>query len=96
MSVAHTHASHYIRPAVVTYTQVLQSSSYIIILLVLLLSYCLSTGKNILVFDEGQTVKLADFGSAMKREEISMTGSLVGCTPHYSAPEVCYDSSMIV
>lgn len=57
---------------------------------ILIIIIIIITGKNILVFDEGRTVKLADFGSAMKKEEISMTGSLIGCTPHYSAPEVLY------
>ena len=45
------------------------------------------------MFDEGRTVKLADFGSAMKREEMSMKGCLVGFTPHYSAPEVRFNSN---
>lgn len=47
-----------------------------------------TSGKNILVFEDGRTVKLADFGSAMRKEEVSMKGSPVAFTTHYSAPEV--------
>ena len=46
------------------------------------------TGKNVLVFEEGKTVKLTDFGSALKKEDIEVKGNLTGFTPNYSAPEV--------
>ena len=45
-------------------------------------------GKNILVFNDGRTVKLTDFGSAIRMDALEVNNSLVGCTPNFSAPEV--------
>ncbi len=47
------------------------------------------TALNVLVFDGGRTVKLADFGTAVQLSEISAVGGkIVGCTPYFAAPEV--------
>ena len=47
------------------------------------------TAVNILVFDGGRTVKLADFGTAVELSEIAAVGmKMVGCTPYFAAPEV--------
>ncbi len=44
---------------------------------------------NVLVFDGGRIVKLADFGTAVQLSEISAVGGkIVGCTPYFAAPEV--------
>ena len=46
-------------------------------------------GPNVLVFDGGRRVKLADFGTAVHINDISSVGkNLVGCTPYYAPPEV--------
>ena len=49
-----------------------------------------SSAANVLVFNNGRTVKLADFGSAMHMDDVSSiaVGSLKGCSPHFAAPEV--------
>ena len=49
-----------------------------------------SSGNNVLVFNTGRTVKLADFGSAMHMDDVSSigVGTLKGCSPHFAAPEV--------
>lgn len=46
------------------------------------------TGANILVFNEGRTVKLTDFGSSVKLNDLSGQSIKVGFTVHFSAPEV--------
>ena len=45
---------------------------------------------NVLVFNNGRVVKLADFGSAIHVEDIPTMGAakLKGCTPFFAAPEV--------
>ena len=47
-------------------------------------------GNNVLVFNTGRVVKLADFGSAIHVEDIpSMEATrLEGCSPFFAAPEV--------
>lgn len=52
----------------------------------------LPKAMNVLVFNNGRTVKLADFGSAMHIEDIPALGtaSLKGCSPHFAAPEVSW------
>ena len=45
-------------------------------------------GSNILVFDEGRTLKLCDFGTAVPMDEVaSAVGKNLG-TLQFSAPEV--------
>ena len=45
---------------------------------------------NVLVFNNGRTVKLADFGSALYVSDVPSFGiaKLKGCSPHFIAPEV--------
>jgi len=45
---------------------------------------------NVLVFNSGRVVKLADFGSAVHIDDIATVGiaKLKGCTPFFAAPEV--------
>ncbi len=44
---------------------------------------------NVLVFNGGRIVKLADFGTAVQLSEISAVGGkIAGCTPYFAAPEV--------
>ena len=55
------------------------------------------TAMNVLVFDSGRMVKLADFGSAVHIDDIPSMGiaKLKGCSPHFAAPEVsgCYSQA---
>ena len=45
-------------------------------------------GLNVLLFDEGRTLKICDFGTAVRVDEIaSKTGKNLG-TPQFAAPEV--------
>lgn len=44
-------------------------------------------GANLLIFDEGRTLKICDFGTAMQVNEITSFGKNLG-TPHFSSPEV--------
>ena len=47
------------------------------------------TARNVLVFDGGRTVKLADFGTAVQLSEVSaVQNKLIGCNPYFAAPEV--------
>lgn len=45
-------------------------------------------GANVLVFDEGRTLKICDFGTAVHMDDIaSSVGKNLG-TPQFAAPEV--------
>lgn len=50
--------------------------------------------KNILVFNDGRTVKVTDFGSAIRMDALEVNNSLVGCTPNFSAPEVIHQQQL--
>lgn len=45
-------------------------------------------GLNLLVFDEGKTLKLCDFGTAVRMDEIASSVGKNLCTPQFAAPEV--------
>ncbi len=50
---------------------------------------CTHTAVNVLVFNNGLTVKLADFGTAVQLSEIAAVGGkITGCTPFFASPEV--------
>lgn len=52
--------------------------------------FILSSADNVLVFNSGRTVKLANFQSAMHMDNESSigVGTLKGLSPHFAAPEV--------
>jgi len=45
---------------------------------------------NLLIFDEGKTLKLCDFGTAIKMDDLATSGANNQCnmTPMFAAPEV--------
>lgn len=45
-------------------------------------------GLNLLIFDEGKTLKLCDFGTAVKIDDITSSIGNHQCTPQFAAPEV--------
>ena len=45
-------------------------------------------GLNLLVFDQGKTLKLCDFGTAVRMDEIASSIGKNLCTPQFAAPEV--------
>ena len=54
-------------------------------------------GLNLLVFDEGKTLKLCDFGTAVRMDDMAASGGRKNCmTPLFAAPEVSDNSNLLV
>ena len=56
-------------------------------------------GLNMLIFDEGKTLKLClcDFGPAMMMDDIASSGGRKHCmSPFFAAPEVSNNSNLLV
>ena len=54
-------------------------------------------GLNLLVFDEGKTLKLCDFGTAVRMDDMAASGGRKNCmTPLFAAPEVSDNSNILV
>ena len=45
-------------------------------------------GLNLLVFDQGKTLKLCDFGTALSIDNIASSVGKNLCTPQFASPEV--------
>ena len=53
-------------------------------------------GLNLLVFDEGKTLKLCDFGTAVRMDDMAASGGRKNCmTPLFAAPEVSDNSNLL-
>ena len=54
-------------------------------------------GLNLLVFNEGKTLKLCDFGTAVRMDDMAASGGRNHCmTPLFAAPEVSDNSNLLV
>ena len=54
-------------------------------------------GLNLLVFDEGKTLKLCDFGTAVRMDDMAASGGRKNCmTPLFATPEVSDNSNLLV
>ena len=54
-------------------------------------------GLNLLVFDKGKTLKLCDFGTVVRMDDMAASGGRKNCmTPLFVAPEVSDDSNLLV